>query len=373
MLLVGILAKGKTSRLPFEWINEILHRNIPMKKRATLKDVARKAGVAVSTVSGIINNRSDSWASEATRKRVLDAAEELDFTPNRLARGLRLESFELVLLMVPDLTNPFFANLIRRIRKGLETRGYELIVEETEFEVERERKIIENLPKRMVDGFIGVLSNPPALKASLKRISPRMPMVLIGERMGDLPLDTLESEFQAGFEKAVVHFRELGHRRLGFVDALEGILDPLARLPFYQKVASEHGLTVEDRWVIHCSPDIEDVRHAVVKWCGESAQSDRPTAFFCSNDMTAIATMRGLRDAGLIVPDDISVIGFDNIVLADLLDCPLTTVHQPVRRLAERSCALLLDRIKGEVSGPGAHEILPTRLIVRESTAQAKM
>lgn len=341
-----------------------------MKKRATLKDVALYAGVAVSTVSGIINNRSDSWASKATRKRVFDAARELDFTPNRLARGLRLDSFELVLLMVPDLTNPLFANLTRKIRHTLEERGYEIIIEETEFDAAREFKVIENLPNRMVDGCICVLSNPSEMRPVLEKVASRVPIVVIGDRMVGLPLDTLESEFAAGLESVVNHLSELGHSRLGFVDSMEGVRDPLTRLDSFRSVLERYGMEMQDAWVVQSPPDLDTVQENVRQWSRNLSGESGPTALFCLNDVTAIAALRGLQDAGIKVPSEMSVVGFDNIVLSGLIDCPLTTVHQPLRRLAQRSCTLLMDRINGAVSGPGSHEILPTHLVVRQSTSR---
>lgn len=333
-----------------------------------MRDVAEKAGVAVSTVSGIINNRSDSWASQATRKRVFDAAEELNFTPNRLARGLRLNSFELVLLVVPDLTNPFFANLTRRIRKSLEENGYEIIIEETEFSLERERKIIENLPKRMVDGCIGILSNPTKMRELLKKIAPRVPMVLVSEPMPNLPLDTVESDFPKGIRRIIEHLRDLGHRKIGLVDALEGIRDPVGRLVAYQNVIREFGLETDSRWTIHSPPSIELVRERVFGWAKSLQMDHRPTALICTNDVAAIASMRALLDADLRIPQDMSLVGFDNIEFASLLACPLTTVHQPYRRIAERTCELLIKRIKDSGSPDGLHSLISTELVIRQST-----
>lgn len=344
-----------------------------MKRRATLKDVAKKAGVAVSTVSGIINNRSDSWASQATRKRVFDAAAELDFTPNRLARGLRLNSFELVLLMVPDLTNPFYANLTRRIRKALEAKGYEIIIEETEFDIERDKRIIENLPKRMVDGCIAILSNPPEIKNLLEKVAPRVPIVLLADEMPGLPLDTVATAFHDGLQSSVEHLKDLGHRQIGIVDAMDGVRDPLARLQAYKNIFRDLGITTKDEWIIHSPPLTESIRERVSEWCLNLRSTQQPTALICSNDVAAIATMRGLLDHGIRIPEDISLVGFDNIEFADLLACPLTTVHQPYQRMADRCCDMLIKRIKSdEEAAEGTHEVIPLRLVIRQSTGPLK-
>lgn len=340
-----------------------------MKKRATLKDVAKEAGVAVSTVSGIINNRSDSWASEATRQRVFEAAAKLDFTPNRLARALRLDSFQLILVMLPDLSNQLHGMLSRLIRQAWEAHGYEIVIEETEYDSAREQRIIEGLPKRMVDGFVGVLSNPEALRPVVSRIAKSVPMVLIGDRMPECPLDSVEGEFHGGILLALRHLIERGHRRVGFVDGLGGICDPLQRFSFFREVLSHHQLKLEESWVLQATPDLETTATSVCEWVSQLRRDTGPTALFCSNDLTAIATLRGLNAAGLDVPRDMSVVGFDNIPLASVVNPPLTTVHQPVRRLAERSCGLLLDRINNKVSGFGAHEILSTHLVERSSVA----
>lgn len=340
-----------------------------MQKRATLKDVARKANVAISTVSGILNNRPDSWASEATRERVVKAAQELDYTPNRLARGLRLESFDTVLLMIPDLTNPFFATLARKIRHACERRGYEILIEETEFGVEREERIIRNLPKRMVDGFIGVLSNAGEVEDSLCRSALMVPSVVIGGQMKNLPVDTVESAFSDAVESILTHLCDLGHRRIGFVNSMGDRRDPIPRIDHLRRIAARLGVEFPDEWIVNCGPELSAIGETVKNRFSASERDTLPGALICLNDVAAIAAMGALREAGLRVPADVSVAGFDDIEIGAHLECPLTTVHQPVNRLAERACSLLEDRIAGRVSGPGSHEILPFEIVVRGSTA----
>lgn len=342
-----------------------------MNPRAKLQDVALAAGVAVSTVSGILNSRSDSWASAETKKRVFEAARKLGYTPNRLARSLRLQHNSLALLVVPDLLNPFFAGLAREVTQAMESRGYEVTLEETEFKPEREARILNEVASRHVDGLIGVFARPASHVEILKKISVSFPVVVFGSPMATTQVDTLESDIRASLGEAIAHLRELGHRSVGFVDPLLGFDDPLARVHFFSDFAEHSGMQTTADWMIRCTSDLGHIRTTVSDWASHTRAGDRPTALFCMNDLTAIATIRGLKDAGLSVPRDISVIGFDNIALGAFLECPLTTIAQPLETMGQMATEILVNRISRQRVGPATHLTMPTRLIIRSSTGRA--
>lgn len=343
-----------------------------MIRRVTLRDVALEAGVAVSTVSGILNQRPDSWASKETRDRVVGAARRLGYTPNRLARSLRLNRNNLVLVVLPDLTNPFFAGLARALNQSMEARGYEVSVEETEFKLERESRILHEIASRHVDGLIAVFANCDHHRATLEGIAASLPVVLFGPAMPGGSIDTLESDHRSSLAEAIAHLRELGHRSIGFVDPFLGFSDPIARASVFRACSAESQMVMRDEWFVRCTSDLGHVRSSICEWVKNLRGRSRPTALFCMNDMTAIATMRGLKDAGLAVPGDMSVVGFDDIALGAYLDCPLTTIAQPVETLAEIAADTIVNRISGQRVGPAAHLSLPTRLVIRSSTAIAK-
>lgn len=341
-----------------------------MNRRSTLRDVASESGVAISTVSGILNNRSDSWASQATRERVQAAAKKLDFIPNRLARGLRLNRHNMAFAILPYLNNPFFANLSRFLRISFESKGYELSFEETEFKRERESQILEGLPSRYIDGVIVSLGNASLHSDFLRRLSKRLPLVILGPGFEGSGIDTVGSDIKIGIQEAMMHLAELGHRQIGLIDSLMEISDPIARQSVFRTQAKQLGLTLGEESCVHCTCDLGHIRHAVQSWARALPPSNRPTALLCTNDMTAIAAMRGLLDAGISVPADISLIGCDNITLGEFLACPLTTISQPTETLAQMASDILLGRITGQKVGEATNILLPTRLLIRSSTGR---
>jgi len=343
-----------------------------MNPRATLRDVASAANVAVSTVSGILNQRSDSWASKETRDRVFEAARQLSYTPNRMARGLRISRFMHITLVIPDLTNPFYATLARAIQRALDIHGFELLVEETENDPKKEERILSDLGGRHTDGVICVLDDPLTHHARLEKLAPRTPVVLFGPSIPGEKIDTIESDFRESYQEIIAHLVSLGHTRAGFVEALARGSDPISRLQMFRELSAKtHLRFLETSW-IRCTPALEDIRVSTRTWAKLIPPSERATALFCTNDLTAICTMRGLLDAGLSVPEDISIIGYDDIPIASLLPCPLTTISQPLDGMARMASETLLNRIEGRTKGAISHVSLPTRLVLRNSTTTAR-
>ncbi|MCX6845611.1 MAG: LacI family DNA-binding transcriptional regulator [Verrucomicrobia bacterium] len=340
-------------------------------KRPTLRDVAENAGVAVSTVSSILNGRTDSWASQETKERVFAAARALNYRPNRMAQALRSSHFRAATLVVPDLTNPFFALLARAIQRSMEQAGYELLIEDSEGNLEREKKILNDVASHNTDGVILILSTDSALHAErLDELSRTFPVVQIGLPMPGSRIDTLQSDWTMSLRKAIDHLMKLGHRSLGFVDSMAGRNDVLGRVATFRNELKQVGLTLDQRNLVRCHHEVNDVRVATGRWASETVPGERASAFICTNDFTALGTIRGLLDAGLSVPDDISVVGFDDIPLASYLPRPLTTIAQPMAQMAAAASQILLDRISGKMQGPATHHIFATSLIIRESTAQ---
>lgn len=342
-----------------------------MKRRSTLRDVASEAGVAVSTVSGILNNRSDSWASATTRERVINAASKLNFTPNKLARGLRMNRHNLIFSLLPDLTNPFFAGLARHLRIALESKSFELMAEETGFKKQRESEILEGLPSRYIDGFFPVFGDIANHQDYLKKLSQQLPIVVLGQCPDSFGLDAVGSDLNHGYQEAFAHLGELGHRKIGFVDSLLGFADPISRNELCLSLVQKFGFTTKEEWWVHCSLNTGHIRSSVQSWAKRLPVNDRPTALFCTNDLTAIAVMRGLQDADISIPDQISVIGIDNIEIGELLTCPLTTISQLSETIAQMAAEILLGRITGQRIGPPSQILLPTRLLIRSSTGPA--
>lgn len=342
----------------------------PSSKRTTLHNVAKKAGVAVSTVSSILNNRPDSWSSQKTRERVFAAARALHYTPNRMARALRTNRFQAATLVVPDLTNPHFALLARSIQHHLEKAGFALLIEDTESNPGREEKILRDVASHNTDGLILILSVNPAVYApQLEKLLSILPVVLISSPVPKCHFDTLQPGWNISMRKVIEHLTNLGHRSIGFVDSLANLGDFLDRVAVFREELDRVGLRLEDKNWVRCRHDAAEARVAAGRWASETTPGNRATAFCCTNDLTAIGTIRGFLDAGLSVPEDVSVVGFDDIPMATYLPRPLTTIAQPVPQIAAAASQTLLDRISGKLQGPGTHQIFPTSLIIRETTA----
>jgi DNA-binding LacI/PurR family transcriptional regulator len=170
----------------------------------------------------------------------------------------------------------------------------------------------------------------------------------------------------------MTHLVQVGHSRAGFVDALAGHIDPINRFPVFRSLANKIGLHFPEHSWIRCSPALEDIRASVRTWARLSAPSERATVLFCTNDLTAICTTRGLLDAGLTVPQDVSLVGYDDIPLSAMMPCPLTTVAQPVEEMMKEAAKTIVGRIEGRITGTALHLALPTHLVLRESIAAPK-
>ena len=339
-------------------------------KRSTLHDVAKKAGVAVSTVSGILNNRSDSWCSQQTRERVLAAAQTLNYRPNLMARALRLSRFEAATLVVPDLTSPLFALVARSIQRAMEQVGYELLIEDTEESLDREKKVLNDAASHNTDGLIFVPSGDLSqIAARLHEISRNFPVVLFGPAMPGTRIDTVEADFAKSQREAIDHLVTLGHRSIGYVDSLFERFDGSHRVAIFREQLREAGMVLDEKNLIRCRHNAADVRVATARWASETKPGERATAFLCTNDLTALGSIRGFLDVGLTVPEDVSVVGFDDIPLASYLPHPLTTMAQPVAQMGAAASRTLIDRIVGKMQGPATHQVFDASLVMRETTA----
>ena len=339
-------------------------------KRPTLRDVAENAGVAVSTVSSILNGRTDSWASQETKERVFAAARALNFRPNRMAQALRSSHFRAATLVVPDLTSPLFALVARSIQRAMEQVGYELLIEDTEESLDREKKILNDAASHNTDGLIFVPSGDSSqIAARLHEISRNFPVVLLGPAMPGTRIDTVEADFSKSQREAIDHLVTLGHRSIGYVDSLVGRFDGSHRVAVFREQLQQAGMVPDEKNLIRCRHNAADVRVATARWASETKPGERATAFLCTNDFTALGSIRGFLDVGLTVPGDFSVVGFDDIPLASYLPHPLTTMAQPVAQMGAAASRTLIDRIVGKMQGPATRQVFDASLVIRETTA----
>lgn len=338
---------------------------------ATIYDVAKKAGVSTATVSKVLSNTP--YVSEPTRARVLDAVAELDYVPSLMARGLsKAQTFILALVIpyAPDYlySDPHLLELIRGIDDEARLRHYSLLLSTGgAAAVNRAGDRRAGGPAWMhrgnyVDGVLLIAAS--ALGGSLADLGfAGRPAVSIGYYSPAGCAATVHADDRQGAHAATRHLIELGHRRIGVISAARPLTALNRRLDGYHQALDEAGLSADPALIAFGDFSPESGYRATSDLL---AQSPCPTAIFAFNDRMAMGAMRRLRDAGLAVPDDIAVIGFDDIPAAALADPPLTTVRQPAQQMGASAARLLFERIEQNATGP-TETVLPTELVIRAS------
>jgi DNA-binding LacI/PurR family transcriptional regulator len=328
---------------------------------ATIRDVAARAGVSVATVSRVVN-RSPHRVHPATRRRVLAAVRALGYDANIIAQGLKKRSTRTVALIVPDISNPFFPAIARGIEDAARARGYAVLLCNTYEDLDRERAYLTLLGQRMVDGvvFATVGSNTAHLRA-LRREG--RPVVLVARDVEGLRIDTvLVDNFRGEFE-ATRHLLALGHRRIAHIAGPTALHVAAERRRGYLEALAAAGLRRDAALIAEGDFAASGGRRAVGALLARGA---RFTAVVCANDLMAIGAIEALRAAGRRVPDDVAVVGFDDITFASLVSPALTTVAQPKYRMGQLAMERLLQLMNGSDRRP-RQTVLAPQLIVRES------
>jgi len=327
----------------------------------TIRDVATRAGVSVATVSRVVN-RSPHRVSPATQRRVLSAVRQLGYRVNIIAQGLKKRSTRTVALIVPDISNPFFPAIARGIEDAARERGYAVLLCNTYEDLARERAYLELLRKRMIDGviFATVGSNTAHLRALRRE---RLPVVLVARDVVGLRIDAVLVDNYHGEFEATSHLIGLGHRRIAHICGPATLHVVAERRRGYLRALEAAGVPGADAIVLEGDFTAEGGRQAIRTLLERGV---RFTAVAAANDLMAIGAMEALRHAGRLVPEDVAVVGFDDITFASLVSPPLTTVAQPKYRMGQMAMARLLELMDRRDGGP-RQTVLPARLVVRES------
>lgn len=329
--------------------------------RPTIADVARLAGVHASTVSRALDPAARHRISAAVAERVSAAAEQLGYRPSALAAGLRSGRSHTVGVLVPDLTNPVFPPIVQAIEATLARAGYVTLLASTEADAAKEALLIRRMAAQGADGIIlaSAASGSPAPEAAARL---GLPLVLVNRRLPGTELPAVVSEDAAGIGLAVDHLVALGHRRIAHLAGPSGVATAADRL---------RGLRAALR-AADLSPVAVERAHAYTRAAGAEAaraliRAGGFTAIVAANDLLALGAYDALREAGLRIPADISVTGFNDMPMADLVDPPLTTVRIQHAEMGEAAAAALLARLRGEA--PAGLTRLPAALVVRGSVA----
>jgi DNA-binding LacI/PurR family transcriptional regulator len=327
--------------------------------KPTITDVARRAGVSKSLVSLVM--RGADHVSPERRQAVNKAAAELGYRPNAMARSLVQRRTHLVGVMVSDLHNPFFADVVAGIQEQAARTGYKVLVNSGNRAAAREADAMETLLQLRADGII--LGSPVLDDEVIGRASREVPIVLVGREAHGPAVDSVTNDDRAGAEVAVEHCVSLGHRRIAHIDGGHGAGAP-ARRHGYEAAMKRLGLG--DLVSVVSGTYTEEGGHTGCLLL--LAQKPRPTAIFAANDLAAIGALNAIEESGLKVPDDVSLVGYDNTSLAALRHISLTTIHQPRLEMGQLALSTLLERVDQDREEP-RRVILSPSLVVRASTA----
>jgi LacI family repressor for deo operon, udp, cdd, tsx, nupC, and nupG len=327
-------------------------------------EVARRAGVSTATVSRVLSQPG--LVSPETRRRVLQAVDRLAYTPNAAANNLRTLRTGKLLVTVPDISNPFFALILQGIEDAAQRDGYAVLVGDTQHDPQREERYALMLRRKEADGLIFLGHRLPRAAATFAAaVAPRCAPVVNGcEFNPRLCVPSVHIDNAAAASEAMDHLYRLGHRRIGIVTG--PLVSPLSRDRLAGAMARARTRHADrDTMVMHGDFSIESGALAAECLLG---RRERPTAIFCFNDEMAMGVIQTARRRGLRIPDDLSVVGFDDIRFARCVDPPLTTVAQPMRAIGEGTVRLLLHILSGTLRPPKS-VTLPHTLTVRSTTA----
>ena len=337
--------------------------------RNTIVDVARAAGVHPSTVSRVLNGRPDLSLRAETRARVVAAAERLGYRPSAVARSLRLRRTLTLGMLVPDIATPFFPPIIKGAESAASERGYNLILCNTEDSSEREATYLRVLRERQVDGLL-IASSFMADSTIARLRREQFPFVLLNRvARGGADLAVLVDN-RAAAGRVIAHLADLGHRRIGLVAGPQTTTTGVERLAGARAAIRRRGLDDGDELTVVAEAFSEEAGYRAARRL--LVDGVRPTAIFGANDLIAFGVLRAAREAGLGVPSDLSLAGFNDILPAVLIEPPLTTIHVPQREMGDRAARLLVAALEGEEI-PQGKVILDAELIVRGSTAAPSM
>ncbi len=336
-----------------------------ISKISTIKDVAGKAGVSTTTVSHVINKTR--FVSEDLIERVSDAIEKLNYRPSGLARSLRTKASGTIGIVIPDNTNPFFAEVVRGIEDYCYEQGYSVFLCNSDGAPDKEYHHLRLLREKGVDGLVLVSAGDD--NDSLELLDGgEIPNVIIDREVESLNTDSVLIDNLRGGYEATRHLLELGHKRIGCITGPSQVTPSGMRLLGYTKALGELAIAVDEELIVCGDFRSQSGRDGLIRLMQVKKP---PTAVFACNDIMAIGALAAAGELGIDVPGQLSLVGFDDIGLASLVIPKLTTIAQPKRQLGETGAQLLLRRIrKGE--RPKSTIVLEAPLVKRESSAMFK-
>lgn len=324
-----------------------------------MSDVARMANVSPATVSRVL--RQPELVSEDTRTKVLKVVEELNYQPHMIARQFRTRETKTILVIVPDISRSFFSEVLRGIQHMAVSNGYKVILGDSENDLQREKEFIDLLLQKQADGV--VLLTARMELSSLERIANQFPMVIACEYYDGSEVPTVSIDNISSSRKIMEHLIQLGHTRIAHITGPMDVILSRDRLKGYRQALMSHDIEIKPEFIQEGDFSIQSGYDQMIKLL--SLQSP-PTAVFVFNDEMALGAIKAVKKSGMKVPEDIAVVGFDNINIASFFDPEITTIDQPKYEIGKVAMNLLLKLMNGEQLEK-TKIVLPDELIVRES------
>jgi LacI family transcriptional regulator len=333
-----------------------------MVRKPTIADVAREAGVSMMTVSRVINNKGP--VSAATRQQVQEVIDRLNYRPSGIAHSLATKQTGTLGLIIPDVSNPFFADVARGAEHIAYAEGYNIFLCNTEEDPQRELAVMASLEEKRVDGVVVISRLQSEQLSDALQYLPTAVVINRESRKNGLPVvGTVRLDDVSGGELAVRHLISRGHRRIGFLAGPVTSFSGQARTKGYQQALQAAGISFDPAWKYHCSPTVEGGQAAARELILTHPEI---TALFCFNDLVAVGALQACAELGRPVPNHMAVVGYDDVPLAALVTPSLTTCRAPRYELGAEAVRLLLKQIREEAK-TGQEIILQTRLVIRSS------
>jgi LacI family transcriptional regulator len=332
---------------------------------ANIKEIARRAGVSIGTVSNVINGTAG--VRDKRRELVLQAIKELDYHPNQIARSLKMSRTGMVGMVISDITNPFFPQVVRGAEDALFKHNHLLITFNTDDQVEREKQVLAVLRARRVDGMLVVVAPAAGPSAHLQDvIKSGLPVVFLDRVPPDIAVDSISVDNIGGSRQCVQHLIELGHRRIGILTGPPALQTARERLQGYHEALNQAGIPADSSLILEGDFRAESGYLLGIKLL---AGDTPPTALFISNNTMALGVMKALDELQIHCPQSIALAMFDDLPLVEAFHPHLTAVSQPAYQLGYQGANLLHQKILNRLAPGGPVQILlPTELKIRESS-----
>ncbi len=340
---------------------------------SNINDVAKRAGLSAMTVSRVVNGTG--YTSSDARARVEAAIEELGYVPNALARQLRSKRTKTIALVVSDISNPFFTTIARGVEDVAAAHGFSVMYCNTDESEAEEEQYLLMLIERQVDGVLLVPARSSGASFRLLQAH-RMPVVVLDRRVAARDVDSVRCDSEAGAHALTRHLIGLGHRRIAVLTGRRNVSTSVDRVAGCRRALQETGLVLDDALVHWGGFNFGKLNQADGHRMAQevlATDGDCPTALFCANNFIAFGAIRALREAGLRVPDDMSVVAFDDLPEEWVSEPFLTVAAQPAYEIGHRAATILLGQLSGDLQPAGENVMLPFELIIRRSSGPPRV